>query len=71
MSFRIGVFIEAISDRARAGKKTGAPTRGVATGVAAQGKPAKRRAAPRKPSDVLCLEPNIKNTLPQADVIEH
>jgi hypothetical protein len=71
MSFRIGVFIEAISDRAEAGKKTGALTQGAAMRVDTQGKPAKRLAAPRKPGDVLCLEPNIKNTLPQADVIEH
>jgi hypothetical protein len=71
MSFRIGVFIEAISDRAEAGKKTGAVSQGAATGVGAQGKPVKRRAAPRKPGDVLCVEPRIKNAPPRADVIEH
>jgi hypothetical protein len=47
MSFRLGVFIEAIASRTEADKKTRATNPD-----GANGKSAKRRVAPRKPVDV-------------------
>jgi hypothetical protein len=66
MSFRMCVFIEAISDRAKAGKKAGAAPQHAVTGEEAPGKQTPTRPAPRK-SVVLSEEAGGKIVLPTTD----
>jgi|WetSurMetagenome_2_1015567.scaffolds.fasta_scaffold2244013_1 hypothetical protein len=66
MSFRMCVFIEAISDLAKSGKKAGAARQHAVTGEEAHGKLTPARPAPRKPV-VLREEAGGKIAPPKAD----
>jgi hypothetical protein len=65
MSFRLGVFIEAIASRTEADRKTRA-----ITGAGDKGKPAKRRVAPRKPVDVRNADGEKKGSTAHSELID-
>jgi hypothetical protein len=65
MSFRLGVFIEAIAGRTKADKKSRA-----ANPAGANGKSAKRRVAPRKPVDARNAEGEKKGPPAHSGLID-
>lgn len=67
MSFRMCVFIEAISDRAKSGEKSGVAKQGAAKRALKIGNPAPRPASPGKPV-VTRAEKGAPITLPRLDV---